>query len=394
LEKEREENRHPPKRHRVTRGVSGTESTNMELVTPQNANLRTGWKVTTLGHLVRPMRMRPLHPIERPIRLSMSGIRKKRRKISVITRARRQKIDPTLYGATHLTEEVLKADHVFISQTVEVESLGPRDQPASSMSHQPTATEKREMDVGETDSDAFKREKQKDLALLAKLFEGKTEWDGREENFGDSDDGMRPAALEDAHMAQEAPTPSFDEQDAINAEQRQPTPEESDHPEENNKPRQTRLKDLFLAPTPAPTSILAGLELELELDDSIQFDVMPEPVQGTAPANDADDRVKLQNDSAFSYSHKRQFDGFQTSLPYFFPLNPGEQSRGAVKDLFSVARTQGWNDVFLKAPSSDEVRRQWEAEKVALTRDWKQRYRDACKKERKGGHVDGIESAV
>src|SRR5689334_19097128 len=59
--------------------------------------------------------MRPLHPLPSPVisQISSSG-KKKKRKIIPPTRARRQKIDPTIYGAVHLTEGMLQAHHIVI----------------------------------------------------------------------------------------------------------------------------------------------------------------------------------------------------------------------------------------------------------------------------------------
>ncbi|KAG8803591.1 hypothetical protein FRC16_004464 [Serendipita sp. 398] len=169
--------------------------------------------------------------------------------------------------------------------------------------------------------------------------------------------------------------------------------EETAH-HEDNAARPVRLKELFSIANQEPTSILAGLDLELELDNSLEFDVMPRSMQETAPANGTELHANARKQNTL-HRQRRELESFQfsTDLPYFFPLESGEVSRGAVKDTFSIAQTQGWRSVFLNPPSSDEVRKQWEAEKVALTRDWKQRYREACKRERRGGgHVDGIET--
>jgi hypothetical protein len=39
----------------------------------------------------------------------------------------------------------------------------------------------------------------------------------------------------------------------------------------------------------------------------------------------------------------------------------------------------------------DDVRKRWELEKLTLTRYWKQRHRDAIKKQRKGGLLNDLE---
>ena len=56
---------HPSKRRRL-RGVQGVHARDMSLVTPENVATRGGWRVTPTGRLIRPMRMRPLHPLPEP----------------------------------------------------------------------------------------------------------------------------------------------------------------------------------------------------------------------------------------------------------------------------------------------------------------------------------------
>ena len=56
---------HLSKRRRL-RGVQGVHARDMSLVTPENVATCRGWRVTPTGHLIRPMRMRPLHPLPEP----------------------------------------------------------------------------------------------------------------------------------------------------------------------------------------------------------------------------------------------------------------------------------------------------------------------------------------
>lgn len=84
----------------------------MSLVTPENVAERGGWKVTPLGRLIRPIRMRPEHPLPEPIIATSSTTKtkagkddkpkKKKRAKEPTTRARRQTIDPTKFGSQHL----------------------------------------------------------------------------------------------------------------------------------------------------------------------------------------------------------------------------------------------------------------------------------------------------
>ncbi|KAF9563564.1 hypothetical protein CPC08DRAFT_792891 [Agrocybe pediades] len=86
----------------------------MSLVTPENAAQRPGWKVSALGRITRPVKMRPAHPLIAPLeekkvkkvpgRDKKAGEEKKKKKRvkDPDTRARRQVIDMPKYGSTHL----------------------------------------------------------------------------------------------------------------------------------------------------------------------------------------------------------------------------------------------------------------------------------------------------
>lgn len=92
----------------------------MSLVTPDNVGERGGWKVTPLGRIVKPIRMRPEHPLPPPLVSNLSSStklkkgekakkgekdkkdKKKRRVKEPPVRARRRTIDPTKWGSTQL----------------------------------------------------------------------------------------------------------------------------------------------------------------------------------------------------------------------------------------------------------------------------------------------------
>lgn len=102
----------PRKKRRLPRGVQGVHAADMSLVTPENVAGRGGWKVTPMGRLVKPIRMRPGHPLPEPVAAAPVKAKgkgkkeeeKKRRKRAKEppTRARRQTIDPLKYGSQHL----------------------------------------------------------------------------------------------------------------------------------------------------------------------------------------------------------------------------------------------------------------------------------------------------
>ncbi|PPQ98012.1 hypothetical protein CVT26_003074 [Gymnopilus dilepis] len=99
----------PPKKKRK-RHTSGVLAEDMSLVTPENAAERPGWKVSSLGRITRPIKMRPAHPLvepqeEKKVKPSAVGKPDKKKKKKVKdpdTRARRRVIDMTKYGSTHL----------------------------------------------------------------------------------------------------------------------------------------------------------------------------------------------------------------------------------------------------------------------------------------------------
>jgi queuine/archaeosine tRNA-ribosyltransferase len=104
---------------------------------------------------------------------------------------------------------------------------------------------------------------------------------------------------------------------------------------------------------------------------------------------------------------------FSTNVPYFFPLNLGDVTRGGTKDIFTISQAQGWTQELTNPVSSyvdsrmaegliswltdcvnwnsEDVRARWEAQKVGLTKNWKQRHREAVKRQRRGGAFDVLD---
>ncbi|KAI0343327.1 hypothetical protein BDW22DRAFT_1329179 [Trametopsis cervina] len=120
LAKEREppaDGEPPRKKRRLPRGVQGVHAADMSLVTPENAEDRAGWKVTPLGRVIKPIRMRPGHPLPEPLvttkvekvkkgdkkdkKDGKASVKKKRAKDPPV-RARRRTIDPLKWGSTQL----------------------------------------------------------------------------------------------------------------------------------------------------------------------------------------------------------------------------------------------------------------------------------------------------
>ena len=84
----------------------------MSLVTSENVHRRSQWRVTPLGRLIRPMRMRPARPLGPPLDVlraashqrdqQSKGRKRRARAAAPPTRARRQTIDPLRWGSTHV----------------------------------------------------------------------------------------------------------------------------------------------------------------------------------------------------------------------------------------------------------------------------------------------------
>lgn len=125
----------PParKKRRLAKGVQGVHALDMTLVTPENVQERGGWRVTPLGRIIRPIRMRPEHPLPDPMvkavatktRDNKKGVEKERKKRprDPPTRARRRTIDPTKWGSQHLEGIFLDGGVVPATAQVIVENL-------------------------------------------------------------------------------------------------------------------------------------------------------------------------------------------------------------------------------------------------------------------------------
>ena len=225
------------------------------------SSLRPGWRVTPLGRLVRPMRMRPLRPLGFPASVAQSkmvidnGKKKKERKKKrgeVLVRQRRRRIDPEEWGSTYLSGIMLEsstASAVVLPEKSRVEmdngrtteqrsdsdnsesesDSGPRHEsmnvptpsspPATTNADPPTTHPQPESDIA--------KEAKQSLALLDSLFGGRRsigaqiddsdgdDWGG-EESLSDVD--MRVDDLPESH----ASVPIDGEDDDIEYVPRQP----------------------------------------------------------------------------------------------------------------------------------------------------------------------------
>ncbi|KAJ7464418.1 hypothetical protein FB451DRAFT_438606, partial [Mycena latifolia] len=140
----------PPRRKRKRGGVHAED---MSPVTPENAAHRSGWKVTEMGRVMRPVRMRPERPLSTPLtssvpkKLAASKDKdtKPKKRRDPDSRSRRRTIDMMRWGSVHLKGLFLEdAGHVTaeLSQD-EVQGMIEADQTASS-------------DDGESDDDGVR----------------------------------------------------------------------------------------------------------------------------------------------------------------------------------------------------------------------------------------------
>ncbi|KAN0062970.1 hypothetical protein ACQY0O_004793 [Thecaphora frezii] len=119
----------PAKRKRLP-GHIGVEAADMQPVTPQRVKEGLwGWKRTPAGHLIRPLHIRPDRPLPKPQPLktkdgeNVKGTRRPRANAVPPKRAKRVTIDPTRYGAVHITGSML--DGVSEGVSVDLSALGP-----------------------------------------------------------------------------------------------------------------------------------------------------------------------------------------------------------------------------------------------------------------------------
>ncbi|CDU22576.1 uncharacterized protein SPSC_01206 [Sporisorium scitamineum] len=140
---EEEEKANKPKKPKRLPPGMGVESAHMEPVDQDavESGLAWGWKRTPAGHLVRPLRMRPSHPLPRPSRASTlsrldategeedetpeTSSRRARVNPRPPTKAHRITIDPTRYGAIHLSGPLLESLAAETDTAFDTTSLGP-----------------------------------------------------------------------------------------------------------------------------------------------------------------------------------------------------------------------------------------------------------------------------
>ena len=215
------------KKRRLARGVQGVHAPDMSLVTPESAPSRPGWRVTPMGRIVHPIRMRPEKPLPPVSSVTSSttgkdGKRKRKREKPKLVRARRRTIDPTKWDSQHLKGAFLDSivvaddgDNLSMTAPSQSHTLGDQEEPSLSSDEEqgdgsdfsrsedivggsPTTSDSTDRSgyIVHTNRDAvdadhdFNQEKLHALSLLESMFgglEGDKEWGGREALDSDVD---------------------------------------------------------------------------------------------------------------------------------------------------------------------------------------------------------------
>ncbi|KAK7024875.1 hypothetical protein R3P38DRAFT_3193794 [Favolaschia claudopus] len=396
----------PPKRKRKRGAVQADD---MTLVSPDTAANRPGWKVTEMGRIVRPLRMRPAHPLPPPlvsvVKKTDTGKPKKRRDPD--SRARRRTIDPTRWGSVHLKgvflenagqmpvhEDVVGSDESSDSADEEEEEEPPEvvPPPARSLTvtqklppasipsptpPPPSLAPPKSTPLTSTPASPdvdLTSEKTHSLALLQSLFGSRSDadWVGRESVGSDVDEvellkvGGGGGYVGGEEDGVEYVPMEVDGDDVlpfagvVEVEEGDEEEEMPPAPQQKAPTQATKLKDLFAAKAPEASFSLLGhldldLDLDLELDDElvVPSSTIPAPVphhQAPEPEPLAPSYISITLDPKEAL---------------FFPTSS-----------FAFSRT---DHGFYKTQTDAEIRAQWEGEKVGLTQGWKRRWREAGK---------------
>ena len=275
----------PTKRRRLPKSVQGVHAYDMSLVTPENVSTRGKWRVTPTGRLIRPMRMRPSHPLPAPLDAKKPGKEKpkaakgKKRVRDPPYRAKRRTIDPTRWGSQHLKgiflenaaaiarpalvpstsepdgqeesgneSETGEDDDGTDEESEEEEDIPNISPPPVTLTAEPLprlvappTSAKPSVPASVDDLDA---EKKQSLGLLQSLFGGKEEWGGAESVGSDVEEDDLPPAIQPISAREDQGVE--DAGTAMDIDGPVPNaPPEDRAPTAVGNVQKTRLKDLF-----------------------------------------------------------------------------------------------------------------------------------------------------
>ncbi|KAI9451028.1 hypothetical protein F5148DRAFT_1003802 [Russula earlei] len=397
----------PRTRRRLVRGVHCRHAQDMSLVTLENVPQRPQWRVTPLGRLIRPMRMRPARPLGPPLDVIKSQdiskgqgkVRRKRASAMPPARARVRTIDPLRWGSMHLSGIFLGGEQTAFSpalvpsgeasgegngETTEVEEveeiLDATQSPADdnldvALRAEPSAprdvSPRVPFDPASTDLEA---EKARALHLLSSIFgEANEDWGGAES----VDSEMEQVAA--APYTNAVPSTSPRLRDATDFEvvpsARKKESSPAGHPTQSTTtsrntdrvPSATKLKDLFAPREEEGFSLIGHLSLDMDLDLDLDR---------PAFANSAPARTSLGS-AVVTHPYTTPTPipiskSMEATLPFFFPQKSNSKGH---EPKVKFARTE----------EEAQIRSRWEASRGELTHDWKRRHREAVKSRRRRG---------
>ena len=218
----------PPKKKQLFDAVHAAD---MSLVTAENAARRPGWKVSPLGRITRPLKIRPIHPfthLRDQMRgsklilkgsLARKGLDKKKKLKIADTRAKRRTIDMTKWGSTHLKGNFLDSFSLPLSKDESVDEVETEayniDEGTTSSDGDETLPAEPAVSQVESESSLptqfdLEREKTQILNFLGSLFGGskdEDDWIGTESVGSDVEMGE----LAKENFSPSGEEPSFEE---------------------------------------------------------------------------------------------------------------------------------------------------------------------------------------
>ncbi|KAJ7643832.1 hypothetical protein FB45DRAFT_282589 [Roridomyces roridus] len=426
-----QENASEPSPPRLKRKRGGVLAADMSLVTPESAPNRRGWKVSELGHITHPVRMRPGHPLPPPLATTVPKTKTKdvpakpKKRRDPDSRARKRTIDVSRWGSVHLTgmflenvgqgipvrEEKVVEEEVETLESDSDADVTPAVQVAKAKTPPPPPVVIKAapppIPQPQTTSDAIvdlAKEKSQTLSFLDSLFAERDEqWGGRESVDSDVDEeellkiGGPMGTNEDDGI--EFVPMELDEAEGVEEEDEEEVEAEVAPPPPAAKSKSTKLKDLFVSrEEEVGFSLLSHLDLDLELDEELAH-VIPST---TAESDQKTASLQLPPTAQIHTTFISPSSHVQITLdpkqPLFFPLpssfpfaTPSSSSfntKARQQDILDVGKDNGWNAHFYRSETDEEIRKKWEEQKAELTRGWNKRWREAGKVRRRRGGVD------
>ncbi|KII83065.1 hypothetical protein PLICRDRAFT_58564 [Plicaturopsis crispa FD-325 SS-3] len=440
----------PPPRKRKRHGARIAPDVDLDTpITPEEAAARPGWRVTPLGRVVRPIRMRPERPLPppEPVRKIVKAkdgkdvVQKKRkRRAREVLRARRRTIDPTRWGSVQLKgmflenasealgtgrealgaqsedgasissgsgsesdggydddEEKSDEEDAEILEILDAQVTSPPPSPPPVQHHPvediPTAAPASTIPARSVSpSNLVDDEKKQSLALLQSLF-GETDdkWIGRETL---SDVDVDEAARGDGGHG--GGGGSDIEEVPMDVDNTERTLEDTGDAEDEAHPETVEEADAIdeePRTTAAATDSQPPKQAQTKLKDL--FAPRPEEAGFSLVGHlDLDFELELDDtDPIFSAPAPAPHVLAEVAPPpthshTYDPRMP--RFFPPANQIHAQMRTAVASAGFFRTGSEADIRARWDAEKLELTRDWKKRAREAGKtRKRRGGAGEG-----